>query len=141
MVESRSKKISVLIFLFAIFILLVVVTGSWLYRMYTEQTAYSESRTLATVECSRYYYSIDPGSVLYENGTLYFEISNTLGADISTIVVESTGGQKEVDVSGLGQGATFPVSVRIDVVEWAVVYPSGCKGVNFKNLSFEPNTV
>ncbi|MBU2561790.1 MAG: hypothetical protein KKD17_05830 [Nanoarchaeota archaeon] len=140
MVESRSKKISVLIFLFAIFILLVVVTGGWIYRMYTEQTAYSESKTLATVECSRYYYSINPESVLYENGTLYFEISNTLGADIDKMVVESIGGQKEVDVGGLSQGVTLPVSVPMEVVEWAVVYPPGCRGVNFKNISFEPKT-
>lgn len=137
MADGRSKKISVIIFLFAIFILLVGFTGSWLFRMYSEQTAYSESRTLATVECSRYYFTVPPQSVLYENGTLYFEVTNTLGADINTLVIECASESKEIEVN-VGRGITVPVSVPINLVEWALVYPQGCRGVNFKNLSFEP---
>ncbi len=138
MVESRSHKMSTLIFLFGIFILLAVVTAGWLYRMYTEQTAYSERSTLATVECSRYYFSIDPDTVSYNNGTLYFELRNTLGAQIDTMVVETSTQQKEVEVN-LAQDTIQPVSLPIEVVEWAVIYPLGCEGTNFKNLSFEPN--
>jgi len=137
MVDRRSKKISVLIFLFGIFAILVAVTAGWLYKVYTEQTAYSEQSTLATVECSRYYFKIDPDSVMYENGTLYFEARNTLGADVDVLVLESATDMKEVAVS-LSQGLTIPVSVDIDIVEWVTVYPVGCKGVNFQNLSFEP---
>jgi hypothetical protein len=33
----------------------------------------------------------------------------------------------------------MPVSVPLEVVGWVMVYPKGCQGVNFKNLSFEPN--
>jgi hypothetical protein len=138
MAEARSRKISLLIFLFAVFILLAVFTGSWLYRMFKEQTAYSEQKTLATVECGRYYFTIKPESVLYENGTLYFEIENTLGADMNVINVESMAANKEVDLGGLGQGTVLPVSLQIDVSEWVLVYPKGCRGVNFKNLTFLP---
>jgi hypothetical protein len=106
--------------------------------MYTEQTAYSERHTLATVECSKYYYTIEPESVLYEEGTLYFEIKNTLGANIESIVVQSATEQTEVNLGFLDQGTTQPVSIPIEVVGWVLVYPSGCEGVNFKNLSFEP---
>jgi hypothetical protein len=140
MVERRSKKLSVVIFLFAIFILLVAFTAAWIYRMYQEQTAYSESRTLATVECSKYYFDVKPESVLYEDGVLYFEIENTLGAEILSIVVKSMNEAKEVDLGGLGQGTMQPVSLPIEVVEWVLVYPTGCEGVNFQNLSFEPRT-
>lgn len=137
MVERRSSKISVLIFLFAIFILLVVVTASWIYKIYQEQTAYSEARTLATIECGRYYYDINEESVLYENGTLYFEVGNTLGKDIDEMIVQSSTESKKVDIM-LSRGTIQPVSVDIAVAGWVMVYPVGCEGVNFRNISFEP---
>lgn len=136
MADSRSRKVSVLIFLFAIFILLVVVTAGWIYRIYMDQTAYSEERTLTTFECSRYYYGIDPETVSYVDGTLYFEIENTLGADIPSIMVESAVETKEVSI-GLTQGTVQPVSLEMAVEGWVVVYPRGCRDVNVKNLTFE----
>lgn len=141
MSDRKSKKISVLIFLFAIFILLVAVTASWIYRVYKEQTSYSEDRTMATVACSQYYFDIDPQSVLYTDGNLYFEIENTLGKDIDKLVVQTSVDEKVVELSGLGQGVVQPVSLPIEVIEWAVVYPEGCKSANFKNLSFETDDV
>jgi len=138
MVEARSRKMSTLIFLFAVFILLAIFTGSWMYKMFKDQTAYSEQKTLATVECGRYYFSIRPESVLYENGTLYFEIENTLGADIKMVTVESKAESRELDLGGLSQGTVLPVSVQIGVSEWVLVYPKGCRGVNFRNLTFLP---
>ncbi len=140
MVEQRSRKVSTLIFLFAIFIVLIVFTAGWIYRMYITQTALSESQTLLTIECGRYYFNIKPGSVLYENNTLYFEIENNIGAVINSIVVESVTEKKQVDLGGLEQGLTQPVSLDMEVIEWVMVYPEGCKGANFKNLSFEPRT-
>jgi flagellar basal body-associated protein FliL len=140
MAEARSKKVSVLIFLFAIFILLAVFTAVWLYNMYKQQTSFSERQTLATVECGRYYFAIDPKSVLYENSTLYFEIENTLGADINAIMVKSATQEKEVALNGLSQGTVMPVSVPLEVAEWVLVYPKGCAGVNFRNITFLPRT-
>ncbi|MFH1064215.1 MAG: hypothetical protein V1729_03990 [Candidatus Woesearchaeota archaeon] len=137
MVDRRSKKISVLIFMFAIFILLVVVTASWLYRIYTEQTAFSEKKTMATVTCSQYYFYINNESVLYEDGKIYFEIENIMGKDIDKIVVRTSTEEAVVDMDGLGQGIIQPVTLPIEVIEWALVYPEGCDGANFKNLSFE----
>lgn len=137
MADRRSKKISVLIFLFAIFVLLVVMTGSWIYRVYRDQTAYSEQKTFAAIECGRYYFDIKPETVSYEDGELYFELRNTLGKDIETIVVESSTEQKEVRVD-LSQGTVQPVSLPLEVRGWVLIYPSGCEGVNFRNLSFEP---
>ena len=139
MAEARSKRVSLLIFLFAVFILLAVFTGSWIYKMFKEQTAFSEKKTLATIDCGRYYFNIIPESVLYESGVLYFEIENTLGADIKSIVVKSASEEKEVDLGGLGQGAVMPVSMNITLTDWALIYPKGCDGVNFRNISFNPN--
>ncbi len=137
MVDRRSKKISVLIFMFAIFVLLVAVTASWMYRIYTEQTQYSEEKTMMTITCSQYYFVINPESVLYDGGQLYFEIENTLGKDIDKIVVRTSTEEAVVELDGLSQGIVHPVSVPIEVIEWAMVYPEGCDGANFKNLSFE----
>jgi hypothetical protein len=135
MADTRSKKISVLIFLFAIFVLLVVMTASWIFRVYHDQTAFSEQRTFATIECGRYYFDIKPESVSYDNGTLYFEMENTLGKDIDNIVVESSTERKEVSIA-LSQGVVQPVSLPIEVTGWVLVYPVGCEDVNFRNLSF-----
>jgi K+-transporting ATPase A subunit len=135
-IERRSRRISTLIFLFAIFILLAVFTGAWIYRVYKQQTAYSEARTLATVECGKYYFGIDPKTVSYEDGVLYFEIENTLGADIRTIVVQGVDERREVNIS-LVQGMIMPVSLQIAVADWVMVYPEGCEGINFKNISFK----
>lgn len=140
MAEGRSRKVSTLIFLFAIFIMLAVFTGTWIYRMYSQHKAFTEDKTALTVECSRYYYNIRPETVIYENETLYFEIENNIGADIGGIVVESSADRKQVDLGGLSRGISQPVSVEMPVVEWVLVYPVGCREANFKNLSFEPKT-
>ena len=136
MVERRSNKISVLIFLFAIFLLLVAVTASWIYKIYNEQTAYSEARTIATIECGRYYYDIKEETVSYDTGTLYFEVGNNLGKDIDSIMVKSRTETKEITID-LGRGTVQPVSVPIEVSGWVMVYPVGCEGINFRNISFE----
>ena len=75
---------------------------------------------------------------MYEGGALYFEIENTIGSNIESIIVKSVSEEKEVLID-LSQGVIQPVSLPIEVIEWAAVYPKGCEGINFKNLSFEPN--
>ena len=134
MAEPRHKKISTLIFLFAIFIMLAVVTGGWIYRMYVQQTAFSEQSTFGTVECGRYYFSVDPESVLYENNTLYFDIENSIGAAIGSLVIESAVESKQISIR-LDQGTLQPVTIPIAVDGWFLVYPRGCRDANFKNIS------
>jgi len=137
MAESKSHKIAVMVFLVAIFVLLAVFTATWIYKMYTEQTALTERNTLATINCGKYYYSIDPRTVTYDNGTLYLELENTIGAGFDYVMLQSSMDKKEVKVS-LTQGMIQPVSVPISLDTWVLVYPKGCEGINFKNLSFEP---
>ena len=137
MAERRSKKLSVMIFLFAIFVLLVVFTASWVYRMYTEQVAFSEEGTAAAVECGKYYFYINTNTLTYEDGVLSFDFKNTLGADIESIVVQGVSEKKEVYLGGLGQGTEYPVSVPIEIDGWVKVYPLGCERANFRNLTVE----
>jgi hypothetical protein len=134
MAGDRHKKISTLIFLFAIFIMLAVFTGGWIYRMYVQQTAFSEQSTFDTVECGRYYFNIDPESVLYDNRTLYFEIENSIGAAIDSLVIESAAEKKQISIR-LDQGVLQPVTLPIEAEAWVLVYPRGCRSGNFKNIS------
>ena len=138
MVTERSKKISTTIFLFAIFVVLAVFTGGWLYNTYTEQIAFSESSSDATVKCGKYYFDVDPDSVYYENKTLHLDIENTFGAELKTIIIDAGEERKEVNVGGIPSGTIYPVSVEISIVESVLVYPSGCETANFKKLTFEP---
>lgn len=137
--EKRSKKISTLIFLFAIFILLAVFLGSWLYRIYLEQTKYSQEQTLSAVDCGRYYFKIPEDMVEYKNGTLTFMIENTIGKEIKQLVVESALETQRKNMTGLISGAMVPVEVDMRFTDWIYVYPKGCRGINFKNISFLPN--
>jgi hypothetical protein len=69
---------------------------------------------------------------------LYFGITND-GAALKGIVVDSGIEAVKVDLGGLSSGAEYPVSVQINITGGVMVYPEGCKEVNFKNISFEPN--
>ena len=139
MVEGRAKKMSVMIFLMAVFIMLLVMTGAWIYRMYSEQTSFAQARTLAAIECGNYYFDIDETTVTYDGEILYFEIKNTLGGKIETIIVESGPSKVSVDI-GLTSGTTYPVSIPFELYGTSLmIYPEGCEDVNFKNVSFEPN--
>jgi hypothetical protein len=138
MAESRSRKVSVIIFLFAVFIMLAIFTGGWIYRMYATQTELAEKRTFSAVECGKYYFSLKQDSIVYDNSTVYFEIQNTIGATIDLIVVESGLEKRELNVS-IAQGTTQPVSLNMSVTNWILVYPVGCRETNFRNISFEPN--
>lgn len=139
MVEGRAKKMSVMIFLLAVFIMLVVMTGAWVYKVYSEQTTFTQERTFAAVECGKYYFDIDESTVQYEDGQLFFEFENTLGDKIQTIIVESGLSKVSVDI-GLVPGTTYPVSIPLELSGTSLkVYPEGCGDVNFKNISFEPN--
>ncbi|NQU79001.1 hypothetical protein HQ545_04495 [Candidatus Woesearchaeota archaeon] len=137
--DRTSRKISLVIFLAVIFILLVLFTAVWVYSMVVEQTAYSSRETLVAVECGRYYFDIPASSVSYNNMTLNFDIKNTIGSIIETIVVESAGEVKDVVIM-LDQRSMQPVTVDIAVVDYVIVYPKGCRGLNFKNISFQKDS-
>ena len=136
--EARSRKISTMIFLFAIFMLLAFFLGSWLYRIYLEQTQYSKEKTIAAVECGRFYFLIDENTVSYTNGTLHFAIENTVGTPITQLTVETALETQNLNITGLMSGAMVPVSTKIQITDWAHVYPRYCRGLNWKNLTFMP---
>lgn len=138
MVE-RSKKFSTLIFLFAIFVVLAAFLGSWLYNIYQDQTQYSKEQTMSAVECGRFYFNVKPEDVSYDNGTLTLLVENTIGQEIKQLTVESALETHKLNVTGLINGAMVPVKVGIRMTDWIYVYPSQCRGINFKNISFLPN--
>ncbi|HII72232.1 TPA: hypothetical protein HA265_05755 [Candidatus Woesearchaeota archaeon] len=137
--ESKSRKMSTLIFMFAIFVLLAAFLGSWLYRIYKEQTTYSQEQTLAAVDCGRFYYQVDSESVSYKDGVLFFLIENTIGKEITSLTLETALETKHFNMTGLTPGAMVPVNQSIRMTTWVWVYPTSCRGINFKNISFQPN--
>ena len=138
--EAHSKQTSTLIFLFAIFVLLAFFLGSWLYKIYLQQTEYSKEQTVAAIECGRFYFHIVDNTVSYDNGTLHFEVENTIGEPIRELTIESALETRTLNVSGLIPGAMVPISTDIRITDWVHVYPRYCRGLNWKNLSFLPNT-
>ncbi|MFC1723308.1 hypothetical protein ACFL0V_04165 [Nanoarchaeota archaeon] len=134
--DGRGKKVSTLIFLFALFMLLAVILGAWLFKIYQEQTKWSDTQTVDAVDCGRYYYQI--GDITYHNGTLSFMFENTVGKPIKEITIESAIEKRSVNMS-LNADEAIPISVPLQLTDWVFVYPSACRGFNFKNISFLPN--
>ncbi len=136
--NPKSKKFSTMIFLVALFFLLSVLVGAWLYKIFKEQTSYSNDQTLATIDCGRYYFYIPENSVKYQNGTLEFDIENTLGKEIEQLTLRTALEKKTLNMTGLTQGTKVPVKTPIAMTDWVYVYPDACDGVNYKNISFLP---
>lgn len=124
MAERRSRKISMFIFLFALFILLAVITGAYLYKLYSENTASSEKQTRETIDCD-YYFAVSKQSISYIDDKLSFEIKNTYGKEIRTVVIVSGNETKEKSVS-LTRGDSFPLDVSIKASGNFSLYPKGC---------------
>lgn len=133
MPETRAMKISTFIFLLAVFIMLAVFMGGWLYKIYAENTNYSKLRTDEALNCNKYYYRIHQNTASYENGVLRFDIENYIGAEFKTLVVQSETQQKELNVTII-QETTLPVEVEIEASERVRVYPLGCNN-NYKEIS------
>jgi hypothetical protein len=132
MPETRAMKISTFIFLLAIFIMLAVFMGGWLYKIYIENTHYSKSKTDEALNCNKYYYKILQDTVSYENGVIRFDVENYIGAEFKTLVVQSETQQKELNIT-IGQETTLPVEVEIEAAERVRVYPLGCEN-NYKEI-------
>ena len=126
MAQEKGKKISTLIFLFAVFVFLAFFTGGWLYRVYVDHTSFSEKSTNTAIKCSSITFGVD--NLNYEGGVLSFDLENKFGAVFGNITVESGPNQTvEVPTGRLGSGDVYPVALTIDLGNSVMIYPAGCR--------------
>ena len=132
MAQEKGKKISTLIFLFAVFIFLAFFTGGWLYRVYVDHTSFSEKSTDTAIKCSSITFGVE--NLDYKGGVLSFDLENKFGQEFSNITIESGTQSVDVPTGILRPGDLFPVRLEIEVGETLIIYPQGCKGENSKSF-------
>ena len=97
--EGRAKRISVLIFLFAVFILLAVLIGSWIYSTFTTNVGFSKRTTTSVLQCSEFSFGVENVAYDAEQQHLHFVIRNNLGATINAIVIEAVTEERQSDAA------------------------------------------
>lgn len=129
---TPSKKITILFFLFALFILAAVLVGTWLVNIYRTGTGFTDSESRSLLECNRYTYEISDFE--YKDGVLSFTIDNISGLEMDNIVVESGGVKKRLDFPTLLSGNSQELSVELELSSSFRIYPEGCENNNFKEF-------
>ena len=133
---EQSKKITVYIFLFVVFILLAFYLAAWIYTNYTATKTYSEKTTKTVLECN--FFSFAVSKIRYEELALSFEIKS--------LVTEQKNAptNMSIKVEGLeyplqiGEYLDFKQQVTLpDVViaDKFTIYPAGCEKYNKKECS------
>ena len=131
--SHHSKKISLFIFLISIFVLLAVLTASWLFKIYTEHTNYSTGETRNIVQCNDYSYKID--ELVYQDGHLSFTITNSLGDPFDFLSVEAGENVTDIELYNLISGTSQDVELDVPSTDMLLFYPQGCKEHNKKTFS------
>ena len=131
---EKHRKISTTLFLLAVFVFLAVFLGGWIYRVYTEQTTYSEGESQSALYCTEYSFDIEGPA--YDQGQLSFEIVLKRGM-FDIMVVESGTEMREIDTSHMVVGSSIPAEVEIPLADEVVFYPEGCKAHNSKSFNIK----
>lgn len=128
-----SKKVSILIFLIALFVLLAVLTGSWLYKIYIGHTNFTDKESSHIFECSGRIFKIS--QVAYGDGLLNFTITNTYGEPFDTLIVRSENITKEVELYDLIEGSSQDIGVEIFINGSVDLFSKGCEEYDKKTYS------
>lgn len=128
MQDSKSKKISIFIFLFALFVMLALLTGGYLYKLYIENIEFTDKETNELVNCDNFYFNLVKNTISYNENKLTFEVKNSMGKEINQLIIESNNKTTEKNMS-LAQGDLLFVVVNLEVNNNFSVYPKGCKSV------------
>lgn len=131
---AQSTKITLYIFLFALFIMLGMVIGIRIYNIYTGSKAATEKTIKSTMGCE--FFSFSVSNILYEQGSLSFDLKTTDDKLLKKIVIVGDNDmKKEIE---LGRFLGFEQRVdagQIEVSDSFGVYPYGCESQNSKRCS------
>ena len=125
---EQSKKITLYIFLFALFIMLAFFIAVNIYSVYTTSKTDSLKTTKGTLECS-FSFSID--SIRYSVPELSFNLRSS-NDQIRKIFIDVNGAETEV---ALGEFLDYEQNVVVPdliIEKTFIVYPEGCRDYNSK---------
>ena len=131
---EQSKKITMYIFLFALFIMLSFFLGTHIYNIYVEGTTSSSETTKGSLECS---FSFFISRINYEFPELTFNLRTTDVEAMDTIVIEVEDIQTKIP---LKEFFDFQQNILVDDVvieDNFLVYSEGCREYNSKECSIK----
>lgn len=122
---AQSRKITLYLFLFSIFLFLSLFIGVRIYNIYIGSKATSEATIKSTMGCA-FVFSLT--NIEYSGGTLVFSIKTSdENAFRKIIIVGSDGAEREVEM-GTFIGYRQDVRVEnINIENLFEVYPEGCE--------------
>jgi len=124
----NAKKWTLTLFLIALFTFLAVFTGTWINKLYLEQTDYSDATSASIFECNEYYPVIQ--KVIYENEALIINLeSKSGGIKFDSYTILWNGTSYEIDTTnlyvGMAQEYIIPVKGENSFLRG---YPETCEG-------------
>lgn len=129
---GQSRKITIYIFLFALFIMLAMVLGIRIYNIYTSSKTESEKTIEVVMKCT---FSFSVSNIDYTGGVLSFDLRTSDEKLLKKLVVVNENNEtKEIE---LGRFIGFPSKQRVNAGSISItnqffVYPYGCGAQNKK---------
>ena len=133
---EQSKKITVYIFLFVVFILLAFYLMVWIYNNYMTTKTYSEKTTETALECNLFSFAIS--KIRYEDVALSFEIESRVTEEKNAprnMVIKVDGVEYPLQI---GEYIDFRHQVSPQdrvIADKFTIYPEGCERYNSKECS------
>jgi hypothetical protein len=133
-----EKKITITIFLFALFVFLGIFIFLLGYSTTTSSGNYSRQVSKSTIECTGITFDIVGGSMSYENSVLRFTIESFGGGSASRLVVASE--NETWFTPQLDFRADVDRKIKIEnitIKDKFRIYPEGCDGYNVKECDLK----
>lgn len=141
---ERSKRYSLLIFLFALFIFLSLYIILWSYNIYTSTKNYTNATSQSSITCTTYSFNFVDNSMNYDNGTLTFNI------DITNMISSAPKGFALVLATNETTYRSEPINIyvrntkvvfkNVSIDDSFSVAPVGCEASNVKPCSLSAGT-
>lgn len=135
---ERSKRITIAIFLFSIFIFLGIVVFVVIFSTARSTGNYSRMTTMSSVECLGITFRVIPNTITYEENTLSFVIDSVGGGSVTQLVITSGGEERETPEVDFRGRVKRKITIKdIEFEGNFTIYPKGCKNYNMKQCSLE----
>lgn len=125
--KAQSRKITLYLFLFSIFLFLALFIGVRIYNIYMGSKTTSETTLKSTMGCA-FVFSLT--NIEYNDGTLVFSIKTSDENAFKKITIVGADGTKREVEMGTFMGYRQDVRVEnINIENLFEVYPEGCESI------------
>ena len=123
----NAKKWTLTLFLVALFTFLAVFTGTWISKLYFEQTDYADTNSETIFKCNEYYPRIQ--QVTYENEELIINLeSRSGGTKFDSYTILWNDSSYKINTTNLYVGMAQEYIIQVEGKDSFVRgYPETCK--------------